>query len=76
MTTFYCAECAHYMSPFQTLAGTCFQCGGGTTRSNEEPNADAAYNKYMKAKVSADRHERFEEFYARRDRERPDAWKD
>lgn len=55
-----------------TNAGTCPSCRGGTERINEPSSPNAAdLFRALKAKGrSADLHDRFDEFYADRERQR------
>lgn len=63
-----CTDCDVYWWPYQTPAGRCPQCGGGTRRSHE-PASDDAVSRHREALAEADRrllHRRFEAYCAAR----------
>ena len=64
----HCSECDVYWWPYQTSAGHCPQCGGGTRRSHDAPSSDAV-SLHQEALAEADRrvlNRRFEAYYAAR----------
>jgi hypothetical protein len=71
--TFHCPVCLINWYPYMTHAGTCMQCGSGT-RQTQEPasdNVEAVYRTMMAARFNAELHERFEDYYLRREVNRP-----
>lgn len=70
--TYECSSCNVRWLPYQTNAGTCPACGSGTKRTNEgaSRNAAALFRALKERGQSADLHERFDEFYADRERKR------
>jgi hypothetical protein len=68
--TYYCSECVVNWWPYQARDGCCPTCGGGTTRSHE-PASEEAEVLHRRARTEAelrDRYERFEAYYAQRER--------
>ena len=71
----HCTECDVYWWPYQTKAGRCPQCGGGTVRSHEPASQDSV-SLHQEALAESDRrvlHRRFEAYYAKRQQHRVDA---
>lgn len=67
--TYHCSECLVNWWPYQTAAGACPKCGGGTVRRHE-PASDEAEALHRRARTDAerrDRHARFEAYYAERE---------
>lgn len=73
--TYRCDSCGINWLPYMTQAGACPSCGGGTRRLNEPSSDNAmALHRALRAKGrSADMHERFEQFYADRERSELDS---
>jgi len=70
--SYYCAECVVNWWPYQTVAGSCPKCGGGTSR-RQEPASDDAADLHRAAHSEAARREtqaRFEAYYAEREQQR------
>lgn len=75
--TYRCESCRVNWAAYQTRAGVCVQCRGGTTRVlHEDPDSDAAELHRAalarEARVERSRRlrEEFEVFYAERERRR------
>jgi uncharacterized Zn finger protein (UPF0148 family) len=72
--TYYCPECVVNWWPYQAVDGCCPVCGRGTVR-RQEPASDDADERFRAARTasraaleSAERHARFEAYYAERER--------
>lgn len=64
----HCTECDVNWWPYQTRAGRCPQCGGGTRRSHESPS-EAATLRHQASIAESKRtvsQRRFEAYYAER----------
>lgn len=70
--TYRCKVCDVNWYVFMTNKGACPSCGGGTVRTNDgaSPHAKALHAALRAEGASADLHERFERFYAERERRR------
>lgn len=70
--TYECSSCDVRWLPYQTNAGACPMCGSGTKRTNAgaSPNAADLFRALKAKGESAALHERFDEFYADRERKR------
>ena len=71
----HCPHCDVHWWPYQTPAGRCPQCGGGT-RWSHEPASDDSVERHRVAVNEDWRRElyrRFEAYYAERERRRPAA---
>jgi hypothetical protein len=73
--TYYCSECLVNWWPYQTAAGCCPTCGGGTVRRHEpaSPEAETLHRRARTDAERRDRHARFEAYYAEREQQRPAA---
>lgn len=83
MRTFYCASCSVHWAPYMCRDSQCPCCGGGLGYSHE-PMTRGAVDLYSRARArdlerraretaradSQRLHERFEEFYLQRERQR------
>lgn len=67
--TYRCPTCAVNWIPYQAIAGHCPACAGETVRTNEPPTPGAAgmWRAAKTGAASADRHARFEAYYAARE---------
>jgi rRNA maturation protein Nop10 len=66
----FCSDCDVGWWPYQTKAGRCPQCGGGTRRISEPPSGDSV-ERHQEAVAEEDRRirqRRFEAYYAARSR--------
>ncbi len=72
--TYFCSECVMSWFPYMTgKDGQCPGCGGGTKRQTTEPASLDAIDRYgeiVAQRRSAERHEKFEAYYAEREARR------
>jgi hypothetical protein len=68
----HCPDCDRTWWPYETVAGCCPQCGGGTRRTHERPDGDTVI-RLSSARADAERRARredFERYYAEREARR------
>jgi predicted nucleic acid-binding Zn-ribbon protein len=70
--TYRCSKCDVNWYVFMTIKGACPSCGGGTKRTQEpaSPNAKQLHEALKAKGRAADAHDRFETYYADRERAR------